>query len=467
MALGLRFDPMGGGQFKKFVEGLIEAERAPIRTLEQRKQVQEQKLKTFQDFKTRVGTLERSLEEVSTFRKWVEYKVDLGDGSQLVDVTLDKTKVKPGSYQIEVVELAQSSSVISNPVTDPNATVGTGNIVLRSQDGSKQVIEVDSRSSSLRGIAALINSQKDSLAQASVVQDVYDPENRWRLIVTSKRQGLEDAIDYPEFYLVGGSSDFYVDDTHAAQNAVLRVDGFEIETEANKVSEFLEGINLNIKQARPDQPFILTVTEDTQKISGKISAIIKQVNEVLGFINQQNKVDDKSDTRTTFTGDTSLQNVEYRLRNLMHEGFPIWDPVRETYRSMNLHEIGVEFKKDGSLALNEEKFNKLVSDNIDDVGEAIAGEQGFVSQLREVVRLYTRPTDGLISVKEKGLRDRIDTIDKNIADKERILERRAQSLTSQFSRLQSSLGSLQQQQQYLQATLGGAGGGSVAQLLGG
>ena len=63
---------------------------------------------------------------------------------------------------------------------------------------------------------------------------------------------------------------------------------------------------------------------------------------------------------------------------------------------------------------------------------------------------------------------RIRQIDDQIDMKTKTIERRIQTVTDQFSRLQGTLSNMQRQGQYLQATLGGAGGGNlVGQLLGG
>jgi flagellar capping protein FliD len=70
-------------------------------------------------------------------------------------------------------------------------------------------------------------------------------------------------------------------------------------------------------------------------------------------------------------------------------------------------------------------------------------------------------------MREQSLRNRIQKLDNDIMDKERRIEQRAQNLTQQFARLQSSLSNMQRQSQYLASALPGAGSGNmVSQLLG-
>jgi flagellar hook-associated protein 2 len=384
--VGLRFDPVGGGQFQQAIKVIVEAERQPIKQLETRKTREEAKQKLFQEFKGKFQGFDKTLSEFTNFKNFRELKVDLGDGASFVNVTVDKDKAQPGSYTLQVDQLAQRSSVISNGFSNPDDPVlGIGFVVANMANGDSAEIFVDEDNASLRGIANLINSQSKSPIRASVVKDGSDPEKPWRLIMTAKQDGADDGVQFPDFYFLDGKEDFYVSDENEAQNAVIMLDGFPIEAQGNDINDFLEGVNLHLKQARPDQPITITISEDHQKVAGKVKGLIDQVNGILSFINQQNKVDEKSDTRTTFAGDTTLQTIEYRMRNLMHEGFPVGDPNSEDFHFKFLNQMGVEFGKDGLLTFKEEKFQKVLEADFNGVTEAITGDYGFAAQLKQVI----------------------------------------------------------------------------------
>lgn len=467
--MGLRFDPVGGGQFKQAVKQIIEAESQPIKQLEGRKAREDARLKLFQEFRGKFAGIDKAIGELSTFSKFRELKADLGDGANIASVTIDKEKAQPGTYEIKVEQLAQRTSVISNGFETPDEPVlGLGFIVMNLGNGDTAEVFVDESVSSLRGIANLINSEPDSPIRASVIKDSSDPDTPWRLILTGKKDGAENMIEFPEFYFLDGSRDFYVDADREATNALVTMDGFPIELESNDVADFVPGVNLHLKQAKPDQPFTLSIKEDVQKMSGKVKALVDQVNTILGFITKQNQIDQNSDTRTTFAGDTGLQTIEYRIRNLMHEGFYAGDQDEDKIRVLHLNQLGIEFDKGGQLTFKEEKFQKLLEKDFDGISKAISGDFGLAFQLKEVMAGYTQAGTGMLAMREQSLRSRIRDIDRQIENKVRMLDRRQQALTEQFSRLQASLGNLQRQQQYLSATLPGGGGGNlVSQLLGG
>jgi flagellar hook-associated protein 2 len=465
--VGLRFDPMGGGTFKNAIKQIIEVERQPIKNIENRKTREEAKLKLFQEFKGKFGGLDKTLTEFSNFKQFRELKVDLGDGSELMSVTLDKDVAEPGNYQMQIESLASRSSVLSNGFKDPtDNTMGSGFIKATLTNGETREIFVDHKSASLYGIANLINREPDNVVHASVIQDLSEPETPWRLLISSKKDGADDEVIVPEFYFVDSAQNIYIDDEAEARNAEVRINGFKIETEGNQVKDFLKGVNIQLKQAKPERPFNFTITEDYQKISGKVKGLIDQFNGILDFINKQNQVDEKSDTRTTFAGDSTLQSVEYRLRNLLHEGYPVGDPDSEEFRWVFLHQVGVEFEKTGSISFKEEKFQKMLESDFEGISEAITGPFGFAAQARKVLQGYTAAGTGTLANREAAFKSKIKKMDQDIADKELRIENKTRQLTDQFSRLQGSLNQMQQQQQYLASMGAGGGGNMLATLMG-
>lgn len=464
--MALNFDPIGGGQFKMAVKQIMEAEKQPLKQLEGRKANEEARLKLFQEFKSKFMGVDKAIEDISSFSKLREFKVDLGDGAALASVTIDKERAQPGSYQLEVRELAARTSVMSNGFEDPHEpALGLGFIVMDLDSGDRAEIFVDDQHSSLYDIASLINTNTELPIRAAVVRDAGETDLPWKLIMTAKKDGAENQIKFPEFYFMDGTRDFYIEDQKNAKNALISMDGFEMERESNDIIDFLPGINLHLKQARPGQPFSVNVTEDVQKIAGKMKGLVDQLNGILSFINAQNKVDENSNTRNTFAGDSGLQTIEYRLRNIMHEGFLGNDPEKDEARVLFLNQMGIEFDKSGQLAFKEDRFNKMMEKDYDAMAEAISGQFGFAYQLRQLIGGFTRAGSGTLAIREQGFRNRIKDIDQQIDSKTRRLDQREQALTDQFARLEASLSNLQRQQQYLSATLPGGGGGNLVQQL--
>lgn len=462
-------DAMGGGQFQQAIAKIMEAESKPIRQSQAHKANVEARLKLHQEFKTKFSAFDTALAEFTNLSRFREYKVDLGDGQSQISVSIDKTKVAPGSYELEVVQLANPSAIMSNGFESADDPVlGMGYVVAQKADGTTEEIFVPASKASLNGISNLINSDPDRAIRATVAKDSGDPDAPFRLILTSKKDGMDDEVIFPQFYFLDADKDIRIQFEREASNAVIKLNGFEMETDGNQINDFLTGVNLNLKQAQPGKPFSLQVTEDVPKVTLKVKGLIDQINGVLEFINKQNQVDEKSDTRNTFAGDTSLQNIEYRLRNLVHEGFPSWGSDKDAEpRIVFLNEMGIEIAKNGQLAFNEQKFTQTIEKDFKGVSDAITGEYGFAQQLRFVMANYTRPGNGFLALRENNLRGQIAKVERDMEFKQRLLDRKQESLVAQFSKLQSTLSGMQQQQGFLQASLGSSGSNPIAQLLGG
>ncbi len=463
-------DPIGGGQFKQAVQQMIEAEKQPIKNLEARKAKEDTRLKLFQEFKSKFSGFDKVLNEISSFKKFRDLKVDLGNGENQVSVTIDKGKAEPGQYLIKIDELAARTSTLSNGFENPDEPfLGIGFINLNLENGESTEIYINENTSSLQGIASAINNTSNSPIRASVIRDDSDPELPWRLLMVGKKEGSTNNIEFPEFYFMDSQKDFYIDEDHESKNASLSIDGFSIESENNDIPNFLPGVNLHLKQANPENPFFITITEDYQKISGKLKGLIDQTNQVLQFITSQNAIDQSTDTTTTFGGDSSLQAVEYKIRNIIHQPYFLNSKNSENASHFFINQIGIEFEKTGQITFREEKFNKALEDNFEGIAQVISGPSGLAQQFRSLIDSYMRSSDGFLTIKEKGLKSRIKDIDDQIDRKTIILEKKKQSLTDKFSRLQATLGQLQSQQQYLSAALpaGGSGGNVISQLMGG
>ncbi len=465
--MGLRFDPVGGGQFKQIVNQIIEADSQPIKSLNQRKAKEEARLKLFQEFKTKFINLDHILTEMTGFRKFRELKSDLGDGANLISVSLDKDHAEPGTYQIEIDGLAKRTSAVSNGVENPDArTLGMGFVTIYDSDGGTTEVYVDEDSGSLKGLAAAINHEEDAPVRASVIKDSSDPDSPYKLLLTAKKDGEANQFDAPDFIFPDADDELSIEDENEANNARIIVDGFPIELEGNDVNDFLPGVSIHLKQARPDEPFTLTITEDYQKITGKLKSVIDQINPILSFISKQNTVDEHTDTSTTFAGDTSLQTIEFRLRNALHDPLTLPPNGKDDQPRLYLNQLGIEFDKQGQVLLKEDRFDAALQKNFDAIAYAIAGEDGLVTRLRNLCDAISRPSDGTIGVKERAMRSRIRELDNQIDEKTRLVERKKQDLVAKYARLEGTLGNLQKQQQYISSVLPSAPAGSMTQLLG-
>lgn len=453
--------PIASGLPKDLVPKLIEAEREPIRQLEAKKANEEARLKLAQDLMSRVNSITSGIKDLSRFRNFRELS-PVNGRPDLMDVQVDKNFADAGNYQIEVVQLAGRSSMMSNGLPDADDTmVGAGYFSYRLPSGEEKEVYIDEDNSTLNGIAKLINSQKGLDLQALVVNDGVDEDAPYRLIVTHKGSGEVNDAEFPDFYFLDGDEDFFMDKEHPAQNSVLKVNGFDVEFEGNKITTLFPGVTLDLKDAAPGKEFTLNITEDMKSIKGKIQGVVDKINESLKFVQEQNKLDKDSNTRNTLGGDVTLQNFEYKIRSL------VMTPISTEYGSVRLGDMGVQFNRDGLLTTQEEKLEAALNKNFNAVAQFFTGVSdgdGFANQLQETVTGMTQ-TNGIVQSRVDGIRRRIKELDHQIEMKERQVANLETSIKEKFARLEGTIAGLKSQQASL-ASLGG-GGGLLNQLSGG
>ena len=436
------------------VQRLVEAERQPIHQLEARKANEEAKLKLVQDLLSRISGVGAGVSELNRFKKFRELAAVVGQ-PDLMDVSVDKDLAETGSYQIEVKQLAGRSSMMSNGFEDPNETqVGVGYFSYELPNGETKEVYISEDDSSLENIAKLINRQKDLNLNAIVVDDGSGSENPWRLIISHTGTGEINDAEFPDFYFLDGDEDFYLDKERIAQNSVIKVNGFEVEFPGNKITTLLPGVTIDLKDAVPGKEFTLNITEDLQSVRGKIDAVVKNINEVLSFIQDQNKLDKDSNTINTLGGDVTLQTLEYRMRGL------IQNPLPTEIGSMRLADMGIRFAKTGLLVIEDGKLDAALNQNFDAVAQFFTGinddDTGFSSQLSETIRGMTQ-ANGVVASRSDGIKRRIRDIDRQIETKERQVANTERTLKEKFSKLESTIAKLKGQQAATGATLGGGG----------
>ena len=450
---------LGGGKFKPYVKAIIEAERAPIRQIEARKAKDAEKLKLLQEFTGRMRKLGDVLKEVDNFKKFRDLKADFGKNDDLMSVEVDKTLAEPGEYQVEIVQLAGRHSMISNGFESADTEIGVGFFSYQTASGDTKSVYLDSDSNTLRSLVNRINSEKDLNLQAMVVNDGSGEENPWRVIVSGKSTGMDQDITYPDFYFVDGDVQFSAENEREAQSAIVKLNGFEIMTPTNKLTELIPGLNIELKQAKEGQEITLTVSEDVGKVSGKIKGLVENINGVLEFINKQNQLDEKSDTTKSLGGDGMLRNIESQLRQLILTPFVVSPENAETEVGLRASDLGIAFERTGQLSFNGEKFQKKLTQDFDQVAGFFTGSGNLIERLKEMNDNLTNSANGLLPMRERGFRDRTRQMDEQIVQKEQQITRKEEGLKQKFANLEATMQNMQSQQAYMAQALGGGGGG--------
>ncbi len=462
--MGISFGSINTGLPKDIVKQIMNAERIPLKKMEDRKGKIEAKKALVSELQTLMNDMKSNILANGNARSLKELKVDTNNN--LVDVTIDKNIANPANYQFEVVNLAQKTSALSVGVPDKDETyVGVGYIQYFLPDGDSRELYIDSENSSLSGIAKLINKDSENGMHATVVNDGSDTDAPWRLIISLDETGDGKKAEFPYFYFVDGEVDLYLEKERPAQDAKVKVDGFEIEVPENKVSEVIPGVTIDLKRAKPGEEFSINIGEDKEAVSGKIGDFITSINAVLGFIKQQNNMDENTDTSKTLGGDILLQTIEGRIRSA------IFKDVETSKGFRRVGDIGLTFQRDGLLKMDQKKFDAVLAEDYGLISEVLTGfirpngtkSKGFIDNLADMANAALRFPNGVITSRTKGLNSKIEQIDRRISQRERMLSQKEKNLKDKFARLEGTIARIQSQGAGVSA-LGAAPVNAVTQL---
>lgn len=457
----ITFGGMASGLPPNIVDQLIEAERIPIQNIESKKAKSEARLKLVNDLESKVMKVKDSIGTLASNRGFQDVKLTSGN-ENVVQGVVDPQTASPGSWNIEVVELPQKAAAVTNGFPDRDRTeIGVGYFKFDTPDGAKEVY-IGGKNNTLDGAAAAINSAGLGV-KATVINDRSDTDFPFKLMISGDDVGGENQISYPTLYFLDGDQDLYFDSQKEAKNGIIKVDGFEMGISSTSLKDVIPGVTLELKQAAPGQSVNVSVKEDLEVVSGKIKEFVDAVNGVLGFIQQQNTMDANTDTTQTLGGDGLLRSIESRFRRLVQ------DPQYGVSGSINrLNQLGIQFNRNGTLELDEDKFNATLAKDPNAVQGFFAGDGfdvGFIPSLKREVGNILNQAFGPVAVRKRGLRDKIKRFDESIESKERQLARKEQSLRRKFANLEQTISGLKQQGSAISSVAGGGGG--MMQMMGG
>ncbi len=447
------FGGINSGLPPNLVEQILESEKTPIKLLEKKKEKAEGKMKLVTELEDKLHAVETSLGTLASVKGFNDIKLESGD-QNIVSGHAD-TSAPKGTWNVEVVQLAQKASAITNGFPDKDKTqIGTGYFKFDTPEGQKEVY-VNSSNNTLEGAANAINSAGIGV-KAAVINDRKDPENPFKIMLSGDNVGGDNKIEYPRLYFLDGDQDLEFERETPALNGIIKVDGFEFEIASNTVTDVVPGVTLDLRQAAPGRQVAVTIKENREVVSTKIGEFVKTMNDVLGFIQTQNHLDEKTDTTKTLGGDQIIRSIQGRLTNLIqNQQYGVNSSITR------LNELGIEITRTGVLKLNEEKFNNVLSRSPDEVRKFFAGDgfnTGFVPSLRREISTLTNQAFGSISNRKKALQDEVTRIDQGIDNKTRQLGRREEQLRRQFANLEETMGRLKQQGAAV-ASMGAPAGG--------
>jgi len=454
MGSPITFSGFNSIDFGQIVEIMMQAERAPMTTLETQKTALNTQGTAYTSLAGKLGALESALDTLTDADGFSPFAVASGD-PDAVGVTATSGSVA-GLYEVVVTELARSQVMASTTTySSPDEVIATGgnlNVALFGNPPVQIPPAAIAGSMTVRQLADAINAQTNSPVNASVVQAA---PGQYRLVLTGRNSGAANAFTVTST-LSGGTgltfTDTDTDGTYGdsaadlsvqATNAALTVNNIPITSATNTVENAVPGVTLTLSKKDATKTVLVEVTESSEAAAAELEGFVKSYNDLMSFLTAQNA--EAAIGKSNIARDGMVRSLKAGLRTAMQAEY---GDAGEDYSRLST--IGVEFEQTGTIKLNAAKLSAALKASHTSVQTLLT--QAFAA-VDAQVNDYAK-AGGLIQKTKDRLKDQIIKIDARLDTMQLQLDLRRMALQKEFTAADLLMTQLKGQSSSLQALNG-------------
>jgi len=433
-----------GLDLNALVDQLVAAERKPLeQRLDRREADIQARISAFGSIRGGLSSLETVLGKLGTLQQG---RTGTSSDSARLEVTA-RSAATPGSYSIQVNQLASAQSLASDRFGDAGAPLGSGTLTVQVGTGPAVAIQIEPENNSLRGIRDAINAA-DAGVQASIVNDGEGA----RLVLSAAQTGAGqtismsvsgDASEIGDLALLSTES---LTQTVAGQDAEIVVNGLTVTNSRNTLDDTLEGLTLELKgTTEPGVPIVVTVGKDRAAVRSALNEFIQAYNGVVETVGNLTRYNPETREGAVLVGDSTLRSIRSRLaEGLLRSG------SNPDATVSNLVNLGVNSDRNGKLSLDNATLDRALDQDFEGV-VGLVNEVG--AGLNASVKGFTE-AGGLLDSRTDGLRTSMRGLDRQREALDFRIERLEARLVRQFSTMDALVGQLQNTSQFLDQQLG-------------
>lgn len=219
-------------------------------------------------------------------------------------------------------------------------------------------------------------------------------------------------------------------------NAMLTVDGITYQRQENTgIDNIIEGVSLKLYSTGSST---ITIENDTEDIETEIKAIVEVYNTLMTEIDENDDYDEAEETWGTLAQSSTIRTLKQTLQDL------ITSTVDTNGSITSLLDIGIEVNDDGTLTLDEDTLNKILSSSYDEVVALLKGtddEEGLGDKLNDSFGSYAL-SGGYLQDEINTLGDKVDRLGKEYKEDMERIEKKYEIMAAEYTKLDSYLSEL-------------------------
>lgn len=435
-----------GLQLQDILDQLREADEAPIKRLETRKDTLDQQVTQFNQINQDLLDIKSVALNLSLESTYIARSVSSSDESVVTASVSDGANT--GQHTITVNSLAKASSWLGTGVSSEDAVVNnTGGTETFSYHvgSSGDVISIDvPDQTTLSGLADLINNDENNPGVTARVINDGSSSNPYKLLLVADDTGESNRISI-DSQLSGYTLTETVGAGGASLDAEIVVDDITYKRSSNSgINDILSGVTLNLVDTGSAS---VTVAADTDAVKEKILDLVEKVNTLLSHINEQTGYDENNEPKL-LTSNSTVRSLPTMMLDLLSKKINVSGDVNTFY------DLGFTVNRDGTLEIDEETLDSVIQNNYEDLERFMTGDtdnniDGFATVINDTLRSWTNSSTGLMATEEQNASDSIDQIESQIEATRARLDRKYEILARRFAELDKFMNNMQSMSDYL------------------
>lgn len=441
---------LGSGlDINSIVEQLVAAERAPTANrLTKREASANEELSALGKFKSSLATFKDAVAKLSDADTFQGRTVKVED-EKVFTATAGSASL-PGTYSVEVMNLASAQRLRSLGYADATSAVGTGNLAI-TVNGKTANILISSPDNTLNDIRDAINEAPDNPGVRATVVKASDGAH---LIISSTETGAANAMTIAASGGDGGLASFAYAagapanpmlELQAAADANVVIDGFPVSSASNAISDAIDGVTLNLVSAKPGTMLDVSVEYNPEGAKTSVAGFVTAYNKLIDTVTELTRYNVDTKDAAPLLGDATVRGIRDQLRR----------EISATLGSgvyTSLAAIGVTTATTGKLTVDATKLGNAIDDDFDAVSNLFAGTNGLATRLENIAE-STLSSGSTIVTREDALKTTLKTITSQRDTLDERIERVRSRLLDQFNSMDRLLGQLKNTSSFLSQQL--------------
>ncbi len=313
--------------------------------------------------------------------------------------------------------------------TRVSGTSGT-TVTVTSAAGTKTIATGDG---SLQGLVDAVNAAGTGLRASTVRLD----DGTYRLRIDSTTTGADSTFSITDSDgnpLMGGATV-----AAPAADAEISVAGDLIHSKTNTFSDLVPGLSVTLSPSALGSNVTVSSSRDVGAVSSSVQDLVNAINAAIDNLSSLTSYNTTTNASGVLAGDSAVRSLTDALRNALYPG-----------DGSTMAKVGIQLDRTGHFTFDANAFSAAYQADPDGTSAMFtATTHGFADRIAKVAVGASDSTTGTLTSSISSHNDSIKRLNDSIASWDIRLDMQRQSLTVQFTAMETALNVMQSQSSWL------------------